>query len=170
LTLIADELAKFPPSALQEPILDMNDDAIDQISAIKSRMYDLSRETEKLEQEEEILKQKLADAQQRQAEVKKEWERYKHLIASSTFEDIDRESIEARRKEEEELIARGDHEHDKSISYNELWGANKFLKGETEKLQAKINEQRAYHEQYIAKKAIAQYDAEHPIPNGETEE
>jgi regulator of replication initiation timing len=162
LTLIADELARFPLGSLEEPIFELNDDAMDEISDIQGRIHDLARETEALEQEEELLKGQLAEARAARAEVQSEWERYRNLIGRSTFTPQGDAERDAQQRRAEALILRGDEEHERSVTYNQLWGANKFLKGETEALQAKINEQRAYHASYIAKKAAARYRTERP--------
>jgi hypothetical protein len=159
LTLISAELSKFPPANLQEPILDVRDDAIDQMSNIKSRLNGVLRQTEELEGEEEELQLQLTRAKGRQAEAKREYDRYVRLIGVSTFNAIEAERLQKRRDDSEQQMAKPADEHSESTRYNELWGENRHLKAEIEKLKAKIDDQRAYHVEYSRKKAIAAVNA-----------
>jgi hypothetical protein len=154
LTLICDELAKFPPANLQEPILDVRDDAAAQISDIKARLNSLLRRTEELEGEEDELQLQLARAKERHAEAKIEYDRYLRLIGVSSFNAIEAERLQQRR-DDSESMSKPTEEHRESTRYNELWGENRHLKAEIEKIQAKIDDQRAYHVEYARKKAMA---------------
>jgi cell shape-determining protein MreC len=155
LTLISDELARFPPANLPEPILDLADDAVDQISDISQRLRDLTKETEDLENEEKLLNTQLMRAKERQAEAKREYERYCHLIGVSSFGLREEERLEERRQESEMEIAKITDTPTETARYNELWGENRHLRNEIGKLQAKIDEQREYHREYALRKAMA---------------
>lgn len=163
LTLICDELSKFPSSALQEPIFDLNDDASEQMAEIHMKSRDITRETEDLEREESELLRQLEDAKRQHEKAQAEHDRMKHLIEMSTFTEYEREQREIRLREQERQASVKSADYKDSNRYNELWGENRHLKNEMEKLTAKIDEQRKFHKEFTKRQAEEKAAKRRPI-------
>lgn len=150
LTLICDQLEAFPPSALQEPIVDLNDDAADEIANIRVRSHDMAQCIDDLAEEENALDEELEDARSRWRDAKAERDRYADLVNASTFEAIEKE------REDEERASWRAKELVQTTrrAYNELWGENKHIKSELSKMQKKIDDQRKIHQELIAQRAM----------------
>lgn len=153
LTLICDELSKFPPSSLQEPIFDLNDDAADQMAEIHMKARTITRETEDLEREEADLLSQLEAAKKAHSKAQAEHDRMKHLLEISTFNEYEKEQREQRLREQERQGKPSSVDYKDSNRYNELWGENRHLKNEMEKLTAKIDEHRKFHKEFTKRRA-----------------
>lgn len=159
LTLIADELSRFPPNALIDPLDEMNCDAMDEIANIKIKSHDLQRHMRELETEEKDLKRKLQEALDKQEKARQEYERYKKLIEVSTFNSHKEDIEEEQRCNEERIMKQNQANSEESVRYNQLWGENKHLRNETAKIQGKIDEQRKYHQEFTTRRAMEIFDS-----------
>ncbi|OHT07180.1 hypothetical protein TRFO_01314 [Tritrichomonas foetus] len=154
LNLICDELEKYPPEKLKDPIHELNDDAFDQITGIKIRSQDLEGETEELRIEEEELKRKLKEAEDNLAKTKDEYDRYKRLVSMSTFTSYEKEQEALKTNHQVELLTTKPVNTNDSKRYNSIWGENNHLRDETKKLQKKIDQERSKHHEYTQRKAM----------------
>lgn len=154
LTLICNELEKFPPDKLKDPISELNNDAFDEIAGIKIRSHDLEGEIENLKYEEDDLKRQLKEAEDDLQKTKEEYERYKRLVDMSTFNHFDNEQETKKRNDQVQMLTTKLRNDDESVQYNALWGENKHLSDETKKLESKIEQQRKLHEEFIHKRAL----------------
>lgn len=154
LNLICDELEKFPPEKLKDPINELNDDAIDQIAGIKIRSHDLEGEIEDLKIEENELQIKLKEAKENLAKTKDEYDRYKRLVEMATFDSYDKEEEMKKRQKEVEMLTKKPKNDEDSLKYNALWGENNHLRDETQKLINKIEQQRKLHQEFTHRKAL----------------
>lgn len=156
LNLICDELEKFPPEKLKDPIVELNDDAFDQIAGIKIKSHDLEGEIEDLKLEENELQDRLKEAKEKLAKTKDEYERYSRLVQMTTFDSYDNEIEMQKRQKEVEMLTKKPKNDEDSLKYNALWGENNHLRDETQKLINKIEEQRKLHQEFTHRWALKQ--------------
>jgi cell division septum initiation protein DivIVA len=154
LTLIADELSRFPAADLREPLVDLDADAVDELTSVAVRTHDLTRRAEELQREAEALRAQLARAIERRDAARTEWERYRRLIDAATFHEVGNRGTGSTR------VQTGEGGRAEATMYNGLWGENKHLRGEIEKIDIQIEEHRKYHREYTAQRALAAYEAE----------
>jgi hypothetical protein len=154
LTLIADELSRFPAADLREPLADLDADAVDELTSVAVRTHDLTRRAEELQGEADALRAQLARAIERRDAARTEWERSKRLIDAATFHEV-ADTGDARSRADAGGGGRAE-----TAMYNELWGENKHWRGEIEKIDIQIEEHRKYHREYTARRALAAYEAE----------
>lgn len=154
LNLICDELEKFPPEKLRDPINELNDDAFDQIAGIKIRSHDLENEIEDLKLEENELKAKLKESKENLAKIKDEYDRYTRLVQMASFDSYENDEEMKKRQKEVEMLTKKPKNDEDSIKYNALWGENNHLRDETQKLINKIDEQRKLHQEFTHRQAL----------------
>ena len=154
LNLICDELEKFPPEKLKDPIHELNDDALDQISGIKSRSHDLEDQTKELKGEEAELRKRLKAAEENLKKTKEEYDRYLKLVEMSTFDEYKKEVEMKKKAQQVEMLNIKTSNDDESFKYNSIWGENNYLREETKKLQDQIEKQRKLHEEFNHRRAM----------------
>ena len=148
LSLICDELEKFPPGSLEEG--ETEDGTLEELNGIKVRSCDMQRYARDLEREEDELLERLEEVKEKKRAADEERRLLQRLLEASTFAAYDREKEE----NEERGQVQGEERKQRSPVYNELWGVNRHLREELEKLQQRIDAQRKYHEEFTTARAM----------------
>ena len=147
LSLICDELEKFPPGSLEEG--EIEDGTLEELNGIKVRSCDMQRYARDLEREEDELLDCLEEVKQKKRAADEERRLLQGLLEASTFAAFEQE-----KEENAEIGQVIEKKQKKSPVYNELWGVNRHLREELEKLQQMIDAHRKYHEEFTTARAM----------------
>ena len=153
LTLICDELERFPPERLQDQIEELDDGTVQALNGIKVRSCDLQKQAREMQEEEDALMEKLAEVTERKRIVDEENRVCHVLLNESTFEEHAKSMLET--TEARQRVPSKKELSSKVPSHTELWGENNHLRGEMQKLEQKINEHRKYHRDFTTRRALA---------------
>lgn len=169
MTTIVAELRTVLPTETEEENNE-SEKNITRTRNYKNKTYDLIVQTEKLRKENEEFRAKLNELKKKKEEIKNECNVYERLIDQAGFSEYEQEIVE-----ENENMKQKQKEYDHNVKqkkanmFNQLWGANRHLRNEIEKMNDRIADQRRYHNEYTHKVALEEIAAhaiqEVEIPN-----
>lgn len=142
LNRIINELKKYPVEELKDPIFELQNDSMAELSAIKLKLRDTNNEVLRLKQEEKLIRLKIEEAKKKLDEAKSEHLMFNKMIECSTFEVYESQKINEEIDRQMKLGEKKTEDSSALMRYNTLWGEQVYLKSEIQVYEQKLAEQR----------------------------